>query len=151
MEKFNLEWDMDEPLTYFKTYPKNSMIPAITKGADKRDVVSMMMIANPEIMEMMNEMAEESLDIETTIYSEDAGGKKDRNLVVRFDMFFPHAHTTYEGVVHNVNGQQKEFVKALEDSNTIDLWVTDENRRIEKVIPVKWEKERAKKILDNFK
>lgn len=150
MDRIDFAWDMDEPLTFYKTYPKNSMIPAITKGADKRDMVSMVMIADREIMEMLNEMAEENFDIQTTTYAEDVKDGKNKNLVLRFDMFLPHAHTTYEGVIHNVNGQQKEFVEALRDSDSIDLYVTNENGKVEKVIPVKWEYERAKRVLDNF-
>lgn len=151
MDRLELDWDMDEPLTYFKAYPKNSMIPAITKGTDNNNMVSMVMIADREIMEMLNEMAEENLDIQTTTYAEDVDDGKNKNLVLRFDMFLPHAHSTYEGVIHNVNGQQKEFIEALKSSEIIDLYISDENRMVEKVIPVKWEYERAKKVLDNFR
>ncbi|TDT50352.1 hypothetical protein [Fonticella tunisiensis] len=141
--------DMDEVYTIFKTYPKNSMMPAITAGPQHKEMVSMMIVANDDTIEMINK--EKEFDVQITTYVENVHDGKEKNLVMRFDMYFHNAHAVYEGIITDEpRGRQKEFVEVLKNTDTIDLWITDEQREVKRVVPLKWEYEKAKNVLDKF-
>jgi hypothetical protein len=140
-----------EPMAAFKTYPKNSMIPAIVKRENNSEIVSMIIIADGETLSLINGYKDERLDIQVTTYLEDINDGMGKNLVIRFDIFYPHAHSLYEGVVHDEpKGQQRDFIKALENSKVIDLVVTDENRKVHRVIPVEWDYDKSKNVFDRI-
>lgn len=131
--------DTKEAFTSFSTYPVSPMVPTINMGPDNREIVTMLLTADNEIIDHIKNDGKHNLDIQISTYLLDNdNGKKD--LVMRFDLFYPNGHATYEAFIYGeIEDQQENFIKVLQNSNTITVLLANQNGKIGKVIPVDWE------------
>lgn len=134
--------------TLFKTFPMNSAIPAINKDHNGNEKASVLIVADNDMREHFRASKNKNLDIQVSTYLKDSHNDGKKDLIIRVDFFFQKAHGIYEAVIAgDLGNQQKDYIRVLKNSDVIDIWITDIDGSIERIVPIDWNFNKAQTAL----
>lgn len=141
---------MQKVFPKYKQYPLNSMIPALSLN-DNKIVVSMLIIADDEMIKDFIIDQSGMVDVEINTYLDNNEYNIGKDLKIRFDFYYPTGHPIFEATIHgDLLDRQKDFVEALKMVDSIVIWIADKNRKVKKVMNVSWDYNLAKHTLDQL-
>jgi Ca2+-binding EF-hand superfamily protein len=151
MKSAKLQDLMKKLFPQIKKYPMNSMTPNISRDDDNKIVVSMLALADDEMIQDFVKDTDGKVDIEINCYLEKNKNNIGRDLVIRFNFYYPTGHPIFESVIYgDLLDRQKDFIEALMRVDNIMVWVVDKHHKVRKVIQTTWDYRPSAKLFNEL-
>jgi len=141
----------------WKQYPINSLTPSIEEYDDTEEPIAIHMMFIGDDYMLQDFAREQYTDaqgkvmIETSLYIEPNEFKVGKDLVLRFEFFYPTGNPVLETViVGDMPDMQKYFIKSLEKIDKFYLWIADRKGKMVRVKRITWNYDGHKTILNQI-